>query len=399
MYDNPVKITGDSSGRLAQIGPFGRLSTAAPFSIFESKLDFDSDPFRWAEHLEGDGSGAYKRVRTAYKLAVGTGATGRALRQSRTYLAYQPGKGQEIKMSFNMKGQSENRLKRVGYFDDNNGIFLEVGGSDVWIVMRSNATGSVVDTRVSLGLGEWNLDIPTRPAFDWNLTQILFIDMEWLGTGTVRVGMEVLGTVYWLHAFKGANTLPQVYIQTPNLPVRYEIISTGVGAATSMDQICSTVQSIGGRDRSGVTFAAGRIDGEGESISGILEPLVSIRLSAAGIRRTILPLGFQLSSTSNADAEWHVLYNATLGGAGPVWTATDDPAVEFDISADTVTGGTQLEFGYVSNNSDFASASERGNRLQLGADYAGVSDTLTLAARGLGGPETYYGAWNWLRES
>ena len=73
--------------------------------------------------------------------------------------------------------------------------------------------------------------------------------MQWLGVGRVRVGFNINGVIYYAHYFNNANNLGSVYMSTPNLPVRYEVSSTG--GSVTLDQICCTVQSEGGNSQMG----------------------------------------------------------------------------------------------------------------------------------------------------
>ena len=71
-------------------------------------------------------------------------------RQTRRYFNYQPGKSQLIFDTFTMGNSVSGVTKRVGYFDNNNGIFLEKGLDNVYyMVRRSNVSGSVVETKQS----------------------------------------------------------------------------------------------------------------------------------------------------------------------------------------------------------------------------------------------------------
>ena len=90
-------------------------------------------------------------------LIVGTGATDKVIHQSRMYHHYMPGKSQFVLTSFNFIDVRENTTKKIGYFDDRNGVFVQQeGDGTISVVRRSYNTGIASDTVVNQS--DWNLD-------------------------------------------------------------------------------------------------------------------------------------------------------------------------------------------------------------------------------------------------
>lgn len=115
--------------------------------------------------------------------------------------------------------------------------------------VRSFTSGVAVDTNVLQA--NWNIDKldgngPSRILINTTKTQIYFFDFEWLGAGTIRYGVFINGKPIYCHAVHNANNLSLVYMSTPNLPLRTEIINDGTGAVDSITDICSTVITEGG---------------------------------------------------------------------------------------------------------------------------------------------------------
>jgi hypothetical protein len=140
--------------------------------------------------------------------------------------------------------------QRVGYFGDDNGFFLERAGATVQFVKRTRVTGVVENNIVAQT--DWNIDKldgtgPSLLTLNLDNPQILFIDIEWLGVGTVRMGFVIDGKFVHCHSFHHANqnTSPKgAYIQTATLPLRSEIENTSTTASNStLKIICSTVIS------------------------------------------------------------------------------------------------------------------------------------------------------------
>jgi hypothetical protein len=154
-------------------------------------------------------------------------------------------------MTFTMAPASPgNTRQRVGYFGSENGFYVELA-TGVELVQRSNVTGTVSFSNVAQI--NWNGDKlfgngPSGQILDITKAQILWIDMEWLGVGSVRAGFIIDGIFITCHTFHHANLIKGAYITTACLPVRYEIETlNGAAPATSnLTQICSTVMSEGG---------------------------------------------------------------------------------------------------------------------------------------------------------
>jgi hypothetical protein len=98
--------------------------------------------------------------------------------------------------------------------------FFMQDGTTLKIVRRTYTSGSPVDTEISQS--SWNgdkLDGTGASGFtlDPSKSNILFIDIEWLGVGSVRVGFVINGQLITAHTFNNANSLTTVYMQTANL--------------------------------------------------------------------------------------------------------------------------------------------------------------------------------------
>lgn len=252
---------GGDTGSIGSIDAFGRQRVSELFTIADYKHVYGLYP-EFITDKSGAGSDVTFVANTAAeRLTVDTGASDYVVRQSRMYHPYQPGKSQLILMSFNLNGAEANATKRVGFFDDRNGVFLEYSGAGVLsLVERRYVTGTAADFPEAQA--SWNVDPcdGTGPSgFDLNesATQLMFVDFQWLGVGRVRVGFVHDGSFILAHEFYHSNTLSTVYWSNPALPVRAEIRnSAALGASTTMDFICSSVQAEGGYSEAGSDFAA-----------------------------------------------------------------------------------------------------------------------------------------------
>jgi len=232
---------------------FGRLRISDPVTLFDSQLQYDKQPLLWDEEITGSATSTHLPNESAVDMAVTTTSGDRVIRQTKEYQRYQPGKSQFILTTFVLGESQEGTNKLVGYGDDRNGVFLGQDGGGEYLLLRTFTSGTPDDTR-KVYRSNWNLDSldgngPSGFTLDPSKSQIFIIDLEWLGVGRVRCGLNLNGVTYYVHEFLNANTLDKVYMTTANLPVRYEIQNTQAVASTStLKQICSSVISEGGLD-------------------------------------------------------------------------------------------------------------------------------------------------------
>lgn len=143
--------------------------------------------------------------------------------------------------------------RRWGLFDDNDGVFFELSGTTINVVVRSSATGSIVENRIPQS--SWNNDKVdgtglSQLTLDITKVQVWWIDYQWLGAGRVRFGIiEPSGARLLLHDVQHANggTLP--YMRTGTLPFRSQNVNTGAtGSSSELREICVGIFSEGNID-------------------------------------------------------------------------------------------------------------------------------------------------------
>ena len=213
---------------------------------------------------------------------------------------------------------------------------------------RSSVTGSATETRVSQA--NWNIDKldgsgQSGITFDITKAQIMWMDIEWLGLGTVRLGFVIDGKFIHCHSFHHANIITSTYITTASLPLRYEIENTGATASNSkLKQVCSSVISEGGYELRGVQQAATIPIGTPRdlTVAGTYYPLISLRLKSSPDRLdaiVILTAVSILGYTNNSIYNWQgVIGGTTTGGT---WvSASANSAVEYNLTGTAFTQGT-----------------------------------------------------------
>lgn len=377
---------------------FGRARFSQPYTLFDSQNRYEKNDL-WAETTATGGTVTYTANESTVNLNVTTSSGSEVVRQTYRSFSYQPGKSLLVFNTFVMPTAQTNQRVRLGYFNTQNGVFVERDGTTIYIVRRTYVTGTAVDTRIAQT--DWNgdkLNGTGDSGFTLDLTkaQILWSDFEWLGVGSVRVGFVIDGQVIICHTFQNANNLTAVYMTTAILPLRYEITNTGATAASAtLKQICSSVISEGGYEKK-VALNVARMTTANTGISSSFVPLVSVRLASGRTGAVVIPDGYSILPTAASSVTFEVVLvkNPTLTGAS--WVATTSTNVEADLSATSYTGGTivQQQFVLASTQSSglVAGGGDYNWDLQLGADLAGTSDIYTLAIRCLSGTHTAIGA-------
>ena len=377
----PVSIGGTN------VDAFGRVRVSQPYTLFDSQNRYTVDT-QYDTALTGTGATAYQTNESAVNMSVTAGGVGSVVRQTFRSFPYQPGKGLLMLATFCMDGsQSLNLTQRVGYFNTQNGVFFQrIDGTNSF-VLRSYVTGSVSDAR-TVNQSAWNGDKldgtgASGITLDSAKSQILWMDFEWLGVGSVRCGFIINGEYIVCHTFTNANEITATYMTTAILPIRYEITSTSAVAAT-LKQICSSVMSEGGYDAQSANYTAARTT-EKTTISTTFIPLMSIRLATGRGGAVVLVKLAQALPTVTQNYEVVLLKNATL--TGPSWATSVSTNVDYDQTSTAVTGGVVVAQDYVTSTSQGRSAArvDAGYNwdLQLGSTIAGVSDVYTLAIRTL----------------
>lgn len=197
------------------------------------------------------------------RLTCGSESDAYVIYQSRMYHHYMPGKSQLIFTSFAFGPPRTNTEQRVGLYGNSDGAyFMQNGNGDYYFVIRSSVSGSVVDTPIAQTT--WNKDRcdgTGDSGFDINpqLSQLFYMDYQWLGTGRIRLGFVLNGLIVIAHEVYNSNQtgVSTVYWNNPSLPIRCEIRNVGATTGTAyMDKMCATVMSEGGYKETGVDFAA-----------------------------------------------------------------------------------------------------------------------------------------------
>jgi hypothetical protein len=366
---------------------FQRLRVSNPFTLFECQMRYQENG-KFDTLLVGSGTTVYNKNESTLSLRTTSASGDRVLRESKRVFLYQPGKSLLIINSFVFSTLKTNLRQRVGYYGAENGVFLEADGTQLYLVLRSNVTGTPSDVR-KVPQSEWNKDTfdgqgASGRILDVSKANLLSIDIEWLGVGDVRVGFMVDGEIVLAHTFHNENIATTTYMTTACLPIRYEIENTGVvNGNNEMRQICSTVISEGGVQGRSLNYSVGRDLTNLRDLpsANVFYPVLSIRLKPDRLDSIVVPdIIDLLGVTNNATYIYQVRLNASIPG-NSFANVSLTGAVQYDLTATSVTGGTILNSGFLQTGTkggsiDFGSVDDF--NFQIGRTIAGVSDTFTL---------------------
>lgn len=381
----PVSIDGTNTDA------FGRLRVSSPFTLFDSQNRYAADN-QFDTSVVSGGTTTYLPNESTIQLNVNTTSGAEVVRQSYRSMPYQPGKGLLCLATFVMATAKTNLRQRVGYFGTQNGVYFQLNDTTKSFILRSYIGGSVDDTSRKVDQSSWNgdkLDGTGASGLTLDLThpQILWMDFEWLGVGSVRCGFIINGEYIVCHTYNTANVYgTSVYMTTAILPVRYEITNTGTtSGSSSLKQVCSSVVSEAGFEQTSIDHTARRTT-IFTNIDTTFVPIVSIRLISTALGAVVIPNRIQFLPTTNQNYEIALIKNTTLTGATWAATVPSDANVEYDVAATAMSGGTICQTDYVtasgsSGISNTSAPTGYNLDLQLGASLAGVSDIYTLAVR------------------
>lgn len=404
----PVGSTGptgptNNNFSLANFDAFQRLRVSSPFTLFDSSMIYKDNGKFDKLYTGANSTGTYNVNQSSFLMTVGTGTNSQVLRQSYRVFPYQPGKSLEVLCSFVMAPSKPNLIQRVGYFNSQNGVFVELDGSTLSFVIRSFTSGLVVENRITQS--NWNYDSlqgtgPSGLTLDITKAQILILDFEWLGVGTVRAGFVINGQIYYAQLFQHANLITSTYMTTACLPVSYQILNNGITTSGStLKQICSTVLSEGGYQASSPFFTKGT-DLSLLSIAQtpIITPVVSIRIKSGRPYAIVIPAELNLILTTTDTIQYFLILNGVLNTSSFVSYGTNSN-VETDQTAVTVTGGSILQQGFVISSTQSKTSisldSPESFNFQLGTYINGTSDVITLACSSISGTASVLGLLGW----
>jgi len=366
----------------ANLDAANRLRTSELTTLLALEHLHDKQPLLVDEVLNGSATSTHST--TTSSVLMETSLSGDyAIRQTWQRYHYQTGKSQYCIWTFTNFESLTNIEKRVGYFSsstsapytaDLDGFFLMSDSTGISINIYR--TGTLVEQKYQTGFNIDKLDGKgiSGESVDWSKGQILLVDFLWLGFGRIRWGLDIDGEYVWFHESKIANIEQDVFMSSPNQPVRYEIRQTGAGEG-NFKQVCSSVNSEGAQNligkvlsnNSGVNDIQANTTGNRYAVHGT-------RLKTTHLDASVDILSYDYISETNDRALWEVWLNPTIGAGTFNYSDQTNSAVQTAIGNQTagtpplVSGGQLLDSGHVSGNSQINVTIDSSIKIGVGID-------------------------------
>lgn len=337
----------------AAVDAFSRLRVSSPAFRFDGQLTYGFPTENWdMAYTPSTGTVTHDRTNKMCNVQVFTSGT--AVMQSHYYAPYTPGRSQLVLMSFAFgTTPGAGAVRRTGYFDGSNGVYLEQTSTGLNLVEISTTDYGSHSVPQNL----WNIDRmdgsgPSGVTLDVTKTQILAIYLQALYAGRVTVGFDLNGILSLAHTFNHANTASVPYVAKAGLPVRWEAQSTGIGV--SLKAICGSVSSEGGEEIKGIaarTFAGG--NGANTITVSSRRPIASFRplKYLNQVLNTAIAMPMAISAfTTGQSAYVEIIRNGVLTGAS-FSSIGGGSMMEKDVSATAISGGSVVFSTYVINTS------------------------------------------------
>lgn len=396
---------GEQSDWRPQFTSKSRLKTSPYQTVFFNTFQYGLETDNWDTSTTGTASATHNPNASNVIMSVGSNVGDKVIRQTRTVMRYIPGRATQCAFGIRLEMPVIGVRRRFGVFNENDGVFFEDGGDgNYYCVIRSKASGSVVERRV--GRADWNGDKldgtgPSQITADPDAQHLINIDYEWYGAGQVIFSYVIDGETHIIHKFNNANVEHAVWCATPFLPIRCELENFGGAAGTHyLYQGSNSLIQEGEPEKLGTLVSrSNAITGTTLTAANTYYPVLSIRLKSTALQGIVLPRSLQVATNDNTNVFWRLVENPTLTGA--VWTNPSNPdtITQYDISATAYTGGTNLLAGFTIGGGSSLIELDTKAALQLGRSSLGtVSDIYTLVCAAPNTNKAAVAVMNWLEQ-
>ena len=395
---------GEPSDWRPQFTGKNRLKTSPYQTSFFNTFQYGKESDVWDEETTGTASAVHNPSASNVVMSVGSTAGDKVIRQTRQVMRYIPGRISLISFAIRLETPVVGVRRRFGVYDENNGAFFEDDGGTYSCVIRSKASGSVVETRVTRD--NWNGDKldgngPSQITADPAAIQMINIEYEWYGAGQVVFSYTIDGETHTIHKFNIANRENQVWCSTPFLPIRVELENvTGAAGTHYIYQGSNSLTQEGEPEKLGTLVSySNDITGTTLTAANTFYPVLSLRLKPGDLAGIVLPRSLQVATNDNTNVFWRLVENPTLTGAS--WTDHPNPdaITQIDTTATASTGGVVILSGFTVGGGASLIELDTKAALQIGRSSLGtVSDIYTLVCASPNSNKAAVAVINWLEQ-
>lgn len=350
-YGKPVLRIDDTT---KQHTSTNRVKMSSQEIGFFNTFQYNKDPQVWDEQFTGTASADFNQFLGGVEMTVGTTAGDQAITQTRNVMRYYPGRQNELVFTVSLAEPTAGIRRRMGIFDELDGMFFEDVGGEYFVVIRRNTVDGPVETRIPRS--DWNFDRldgtgPSGISLDLTKIQMMVIEYEWYGAGQVEFKFVIDNNSFPIHRFNHGNVISETYMTTPFLPVRFELTNvTGEAGPAILFQGSAALRV------EGTVSPLGREENVSTPLTGVtvptlntFRPVLSVRLRPDRLQGVAIPKSFQAATLDNTGLFYRIVRNNTLTGA-LFQNAEASSFIEFDFAATDSTGGETLQTGFISPN-------------------------------------------------
>ena len=396
---------GEQSDWRPQFTSKSRLKTSPYQTVFFNTFQYGLETDVWDTSTTGTASATHNPNASNVIMSVGSNVGDKVIRQTRTVMRYIPGRASQCSFGIRLETPVTGVRRRFGVFNEEDGVFFEDGGDgNYYCVIRSKASGTVVERRVARE--DWNGDKldgtgPSQITASPTTQQLINIDYEWYGAGQVIFSFVIDGETHVIHKFNNANIIDAVWCATPFVPIRVELENFGGAAGTHyIYQGSNSLIQEGEPEKLGnLVSRSNAITGTTLTNANTFYPVISIRLKSTALQGVVLLRSLQVATNDNTNVFWRLVENPTLTGAN--WQNPSDTNIftQYDISATAYTGGTNLLGGFTIGGGSSLIELDSKAALQLGRTSLGtVSDVYTLVCASPNTNKSAVAVMNWLEQ-
>jgi len=257
-YDNPengldIDNFGAANVRFAEGNPqldaFGKLRTSGATLLGDYVFNTGTLPSQFSNTISQTGASITwnANYRAAVLTVDGNSADEVITQTSNTYHTYFPGSSHTFMGTLALGDTGATNLIRAwGMFEARNGFLFKQVDGNLYATVRSDVTGSVVDTNIAQA--DWNIDPldgtgRSQMTLDVTKDNLYWIDVQWLGAGRTRFGVFYNGQRIVCHEYYHGNNYVPPVTGTGSLPICFVQKANGVaiGSAHSMNVYCAAV--------------------------------------------------------------------------------------------------------------------------------------------------------------
>lgn len=238
-----------------QFDAFGKMQVSQQHIVAEYYHQYGIDADKVSQNFVGSGAMVHIPESGGVKLTVGTDAGAISEMVSHQYHPYRLGQSRLIEFTLQCGDAGKDGLQRIwGYGDDSDGVFfMQYNG--IWYTRIKSTSGNGVPADTLIPQSDWNGDrmdgsggVFNPSGYNMDLTKdnITWIDLQWLGAGTVRSGVVFNGKRIVCHEWHNSNKHNAPYMRTGSLPIYYELKNQiATASASEMKVWCTVVKTEG----------------------------------------------------------------------------------------------------------------------------------------------------------